>query len=219
MDHEKADRTRTRQSGGGASVAPGVRVNDAGNDAGIEEARRRFGGIDIPATLAGMLAALGAAVVLGGLLAAAGAFGYQLGLKDAATKLSLGGLIGGLVTLFVAFLIGGWVAGRVARYNGGVNGLLTALWFVLLAALMGGLGAWQGDKYNVFAGVHLPQWFSRNALGTGALLSGLVALVVMLAAGWLGGWLGARYHRRADDVVAHNRPGAIAEPARIVRAR
>ncbi len=223
MDNEQKDRNWYRYPTNGAdeaeAVAPEVRVSDAGDDSGIEEARRRFGGIDIPATLAGMLAALGAAVVLGGILAGAGTFGYQLGVKDTVTKLSLGGLIGGLVTLFFAFLIGGWVAGRVARYNGGINGLLTALWFVLLAALMGGLGAWLGDKYNVFANVRLPQWFSRNALGTGALLSGLVALVVMLGAGWLGGLLGGRYHRRADAVVAHHRSGAIAEPRRVVKAR
>lgn len=223
MDDEKVDRNwyryPTTRDDEAEAVAPGVRVSDAGDDAGgIEEARQRFGGIDIPATLGGMLAALGAAVVLGGLLAGAGTVGYQLGLKDSATKLTLGGLIGGLVTLFVAFLIGGWVAGRVARYNGGLNGLLTALWFVLLAAVTGGLGAWLGDKYNVFANVRLPQWFSTSALGATALMSGLAALAVMLGAGWLGGWLGGRYHRRADAVVARTRPGAIAEPRRIVRA-
>ncbi len=200
-------------------VAPGVRVSDANGDVGVAEARHRFGGVDIPATLAGMLAALGTAVLLGGLLSGAGAFGYQLGLKDAATKLSLGGLIGGLVTLFLAFLIGGWVAGRVARYSGALNGLLTALWFVLLAAATAALGAWAGDKYNVFSNVNLPQWFSRNAQGAAAILSGLVALAVMLGAGWLGGWLGERYHRRADSVVTGTRPGAIAEPRRVVGAR
>ena len=229
MDHEAHTGGRHRHEDGhryesrGLHVpdvaAPGVRVSDADGDVGVAEARHRFGGVDIPATLAGMLAALGTAVVLGGLLAGAGAFGYQLGLEDAATKLSVGGLIGGLVTLFAAFLVGGWVAGRVARYNGGLNGLLTALWFVLLAAAMAALGAWAGDKYNVFANVNLPQWFSRNARATAAILSGLVALAVMLGAGWLGGWLGERYHRRADSVVAGSRPGAIAEPRRVVRAR
>ena len=200
-------------------VDPGVLVSHADGDVGLAEARHRYGGVDIPATLAGMLAALGTAVVLGGLLSGAGAFGYQLGLEDAATKLSLGGLIGGLVTLFVAFLVGGWVAGRVARYNGGLNGLLTALWFVLLAAATAALGVWAGDKYNVFANVNLPQWFSRNARGATAILSGLAAVAVMLAAGWLGGWLGERYHRRADSVVARTRPGAVAEPRRVLRAR
>lgn len=223
MDKQKVDRNwyryPTTEVDEVESVPPGVSVTDARDDAGIAEARKRFGGVDLPATLGGMLAALGAAVLLAGVLAAAGAFGYQLGLKGETTKLSLGGLIGGLVTLFVAFLIGGWVAGRVARYNGGLNGLLTAFWFVMLAALMGGLGAGLGDKYNVFPAVHLPQWFSRDALGTGALLSALVALAVMLGAGWLGGLLGGRYHRRADAVVAHSRPGAISEPRRVVRTR
>ena len=217
--HDNGYRHRARGLHEHDVVATGVRVSDTDDDVGLAEARHRFGGVDIPATLAGMVAALGTTVVLGGLLAGAGAFGYQLGLRDAATKLSRGGLIGGLVTLFVAFLVGGWVAGRVARYNGGLNGLLTALCFVLLAALMGGLGAWAGDKYNVFANVNLPQWFSADALGTAAIVSGLVALAVMFGAGWLGGWLGERYHRRADSVVARTRPGAIADPRRVVRAR
>ena len=215
-DDYRRDATRRHERD---TVAPGVRVSDADDDVGVAEARQRFGGIDIPATLAGMLAALGMAVVLGGLLSGVGAFGYQLGLKDAPTKLSLGGLVGGLATLFVAFLVGGWVAGRVARYNGGLNGLLTAVWFVLLAALLGGLGAWLGDKYNVFANVNLPQWFSGNALGAAAVVSGVVALAVMLGAAWLGGWLGERYHRRADSLVIRTRPGAIAVPRRVLRAR
>ena len=229
MGHEPARGSHHRHDDGSGhettrlpetdTVAPGVRVSDASGDVGVAEARHRFGGVDIPATLAGMLAALGTAVLLGGVLSGAGAFGYQLGLKDAATKLSVGGLIGGLVTLFLAFLIGGWVAGRVARYNGGLNGLLTALWFVLLAAAMAALGAWAGDKYNVFSNVNLPQWFSHNARGATAILSGLVALAVMLGAGWLGGWLGERYHCRADSVVARTRPGAVGEPRRVVRAR
>ena len=217
--HDDGHRHEARGLHERETVAPGVRVSDANGDVGVAEARHRFGGVDIPATLAGMLAALGTAVLLGGLLSGAGAFGYQLGLKDAATKLSLGGLIGGLVTLFLAFLIGGWVAGRVARYNGGINGLLTALWFVLLAAATAALGAWAGDKYDVFSNVNLPQWFSRNARGAAAILSGLVALAVMLGAGWLGGRLGERYHRRADSVVARTRPGAIAEPRRVVGGR
>ena len=223
MGHETARRHRHgyrgaphRQPEPAAADAPVKDVADA--DVGMAEARQSFGGVDIPATLAGALTALGLTVLLGGLLAAAGAFGYQLGLKDAPTKLSVGGLVGGLVTLLLAFLVGGWVAGRVARYNGGVNGLLTAVWFVLLAALTAGLGAWLGETYNVFHDVHLPQWFSKNALGTAAVVSGVIALAIMLIAGWLGGRLGGRYHRRADAAVARTRPGAVAVPRQVVRA-
>lgn len=199
-------------------AADGVRVTSVSHDPGVEEARARFGGIDIPATLAGALAALGVAALLAGVLAAAGTYGYQLGLDDAEEKLTAGGLIGGLVTLFLAFLVGGWVAGRVARYDGGRNGLLTAFWFVLLAAATAALGAWAGDEYDVFRNVNLPQWFSSDALTGAAIATGLVALAVMLGAGWLGGRLGERYHRRADDLVARTRPGAVGTPRRIVRA-
>ncbi len=209
----------TNERWGQAAAAPeGVRVTNVTGDVGVEEARSRFGGIDIPATLAGALAALGTAVLLAGILAGAGTFGYQMGLDDAAEKLSVGGLIGGLVTLLVAFLVGGWVAGRVARYDGGRNGLLTALWFLLLAAGAAALGAWAGEEYNVFRNVNLPQWFDADALTGAAIATGLLALAVMFGAGWIGGRLGERYHRRADSLVAHTRPGAVGAPRRIVRA-
>ena len=203
---------------GRASAPAGVRVTDVTGDPGVEEARARFGGIDIPATIAGALAALGTAALLAGILAGAGTYGYQLGIDNAEEKLTAGGLIGGLATLFIAFLVGGWVAGRVARYDGGRNGVLTALWFVLLAAATAALGAWAGDKYDVFRNVNLPQWFDSDALTGAAIATGLLALAVMVGAGWLGGRLGERYHRRADALVARTRPGAAGTPRRIVRA-
>ena len=201
-----------------AAAPEGVRVTNVTGDVGVEEARSRFGGVDVPATIAGALAALGTAVLLAGLGTAAGSFGYQRGLDDATEELTVAGLIGGLSALIVAFLVGGWVAGRVARYDGGRNGLLTALWFVLLAAAAAALGAWVGEEYDVFRNVNLPQWFDGDALTGEAIATGLLALAVMFAAGWIGGRLGERYHRRADSVVAHNRPGGVGAPRRIVRA-
>ena len=223
MEHEsnRADGNDRRAGSRSTTdtVPEGVEVSDARSDIGVREARRRYGGVDIPATLAGMLAALGVTVLLGGLLGAAGSYGYQLGLKDAATKLSIGGLVAGLVTLILAFLAGGWVAGRVSRYNGGLNGLLSAVWFLVLAGALSALGAWAGQKYDVFRSLDLPQWFSRNASSTPAIASGALTLALILVAGWLGGRLGERYHRRADAVVADTRPGAIAAPRRVVRAQ
>ena len=80
------------------------------------------------------------------------------------------------------------------------------------------LGAWVGDRYNVFQNVNLPQWFDSDAVGGAAIATGLVALAVMLLAGWTGGRLGERYHRRADSLVARTRPGAVGSPRRVVRA-
>ena len=59
-----------------------VTVREAAHDVGVREARARFGGIDLAATLVGMLAALAALLLLGGLVSAAvGAIGYQVGLR------------------------------------------------------------------------------------------------------------------------------------------
>jgi putative membrane protein (TIGR04086 family) len=63
--------------------------------------------------------------------AAVGAVGYQTGVEG--RDLSVAGLVGGLLSLFLACLVGGWVAGRMARRKGGLHGLIAALWLVLLA--------------------------------------------------------------------------------------
>ena len=175
-------------------------------DVGIRAARDRFGGLDIPATLVGMLTALAFLILFGGLVSAAvGAIGYQMGVEGNEDELSLGGLLGGLVALFLAYLLGGWTAGRIARYDGPRNGLMTGVWTLLLAAILAALGALLGDEYNVLAEVDLPNWFSRDALATGAIISGLIAIATMLLAGLLGGAWGERYHRRADEAIAATR--------------
>lgn len=185
-----------------------VRRRDAAYGTGVGEAHRRFGGVDLPASLAGMLAALGLTVILAGLAGAAGSVGYQRG-ADTGT-LSTGGLVTGLVVLLVSFYVGGWVAGRIARYDGSRNGVLTALWFVLLAGGVSALGAWLGTRYNFFDQVRLPQWFSANQT-TAAVVSAVVGIVVMVLAAAIGGAVGSRYHRRADAVVAS--PGLVASDA------
>jgi hypothetical protein len=187
-----------------------VVVSDHRSDLGIADARRRFGGVDVPATLVGMLTALATLVLLGGLVAAAiGTIGYQRGLDGNQDELSIGGLVGGLIVIFLAFVVGGWAAGRIARYDGAQNGLMTGVWTIVLGAVLAGLGAWLGTEYDVLRNVDLPQWFSRDALTTGAIVSGLVAAAAMLVGGLLGGSWGERYHRRADAAIAATRPGGL----------
>ena len=43
------------------------------------------------------------------------------------------------------------------------------------------------------ANVNLPQWFAPSAQRAMAIIGGLVALRVMVHAGWLDNWLGERY--------------------------
>ena len=113
----------------------------------------------------------------------------------------MGGLAAGLGVLLVSFLIGGWVAGRMARYDGVRNGILTAVLFMILSGGLAALGAWAGDKYDFSARVNLPSWYTDIDRGS-AVAGALLGLIVMLVAGALGGAWGERYHRRADSVIA-----------------
>jgi MFS family permease len=162
------------------------------------------------------VAALGTLVLLGGIVGAAvGTIGYQTGLKGNQKELSLGGLVAGLIVLFVSFLIGGWVAARIARYAGSRHGLVAVLWMIVLAVLLALLGAWLGTQHNVFRSLGLPQWFSSNALATGAIIGGIVSIAATLLGGWLGGRLGDRdgCDRNVELVEtreqAHSRPVAF----------
>jgi hypothetical protein len=169
----------------------------------IAAARDRFGGIDLPASLVGMLTAIAMLILLGGIVGAAiGAIGYQTGLSgDNVDDISLASLIGGLIVLAIAYLVGGWTAGRIARYDGARNGVMTAVWTIVLAGALSALAAWFGSEYDIFANVELPQWFDRDALTTSALVSGVAAVATMLFAGLLGGLWGTRYHRLADQTL------------------
>jgi MFS family permease len=170
--------------------------------AGIVAARERFGGIDIPASLVGMLTALSTTLILAGLVGAAfGVVGYQTGLESDAEDLSLASMIGGVAVLFVAYVVGGWAAGRIARYDGARNGFAAGVWTLILAAILAGLGAWIGSEYDVFRNVDLPQWWSTDALTTAAIISGIAAIAAMFVGGVIGGLWGERYHRRADRTI------------------
>jgi hypothetical protein len=163
--------------------------------------RAAFGGVDFPASFVGMLTALATLVLLGGIVGAAvGAIGYQTGLSgDNVEDIGLASLIGGIAVIFVAYLIGGWTAGRIARYDGARNGLMTGVWTLLLAAILSTLAYFFGNEYDVLRNVDLPQWFDRDALTTAAIVSGVVTVATMLLAGLLGGLSGSRYHRVADE--------------------
>lgn len=195
--------------GRAASRTSNISVETVRDDVGIRAARGRFGGLDWAAVLAGVLSSIGAIVIIGGLATAVGQIAYQL---DDADTVSIGALIAGIAVIVVSFLVGGWIAGRVARYDGGRNGLATAAVFIVLAAVLAALGAWADDEYDVFGELELPQWFSDDS-STRAVISAIIAAALSLIAAWLGGMLGTRYHRRADQVISHTRAGAVAVPS------
>lgn len=174
----------------------------------LSSVRARYGGGDLVASFVGMLAGLGTLVFLSALVAAgANSIDYQLNvinLEGQLDEASIIGLVVAAVVVFVSFLVGGFAAGRMARYDGGLNGLGAGLWLVLLVAIFGALGAWVGAEYNAFNQESLPNWVAQldvEDLTTLAIVASLVLIAVTLLGGYLGGKMGEIYHREVDAAV------------------
>lgn len=174
--------------------------------------RERFGGVDTPAAIGGMLATLGTLAFLGALIAAgAGNLDYRLNAIDIDGNLQeleiLTVLIAGLVVLASGF-VGGWVAGRMARFDGAINGIASAIWLVALVAIFAALGAWFGAEYNAFQLAGMPDWFSQitgDDVTAMAVVGALVAIAALMAGAALGGNVGEMYHRKVDNAAVTER--------------
>ncbi len=175
----------------------------------MREARLReiYGGVDWLASFIGCIFALVCGAVL---LSIAGlVLGLVLGdsaldlqqLNSTVTITSL--VVVGLV-LFLAFFCGGYVAGRLVRFDGGRNGAVTVGWGLLLSVIFAIFGVFLGGP--LLAPL---QEFSQTGVGPaigGLTEAGLVgvgialgAILLELLGGFLGGRLGHSYHTRIDE--------------------
>jgi MFS family permease len=186
----------------GATVTRG-----AGRDA-VAAQHARFGGIKWGAAFFGWLSANGLAVILIAILSAAGvALGLAKNVDTAneaanqASQIGIGGGIAVLVVLFLAYLAGGYVAGRMARFDGARQGLAVWLIGLIVVIVLAAAGAILGAEYNVLQSLNLPRIPIDEGTATTAGIITLVAiLLVTLLGAVLGGKLGDRYHRRVDRV-------------------
>jgi len=170
--------------------------------------KEEFGGMKVGAGFFGWLAATGMAVILAALVAVvAAALGMSQNLTAAdatSGNVATAGLIGGitlLVIVLVAYYCGGYVAGRMARFNGLKQGLAVWLWAVIVSVVLGVLGAVAGSKYNVMDQITMPNLgvSTDRFTWTGVLALVVVAVVALLGA-ILGGLAGMRFHRRVDRI-------------------
>ena len=172
--------------------------------------RERFGGVKVGSAFFGWLTAMGTAAILTALLAAAGAaLGLGVaGTPEEATGEALEnaetvgwiGAIALLVVLFVAYFSGGYVAGRMARFNGLKQGLAVWVWALVIAIVVALVSVVVGSQYDVLVDLNA---FPRIPVSEGELtVAGIVTAVIValasLAGALLGGWTGTRYHRRVD---------------------
>ena len=166
--------------------------------------REEFGGINWGAAFFGWLVAVGLGALLVGLLAAAGAAVGLTALSEAettgnATEIGLGGAIALLVALAIAYFAGGYVAGRMSRFDGARQGLGTWLLGLAVTIVLAVAGAVLGSEYNVLERLELPAVpVGDSELATGGVLALAIVVAGTLIAAVAGGKSGESYHRKVD---------------------
>jgi amino acid transporter len=169
-----------------------------------ERRHERFGGLNWGAAFFGWLVAVGMAVLLTTLLSAAGAAVALSEINssgEAASSADTVGIVGGIGIILIAlvsYFAGGYVAGRMSRFDGARQGLGVWLWAIIATVILAVLALVAGEEWNLFAALDLPRLpVDEDATTGGIIVLVLVALGTLLAA-MAGGKAGERYHRRVD---------------------
>lgn len=205
LDEPRADMPPVEED----RAEPMTRTRPAGLVTGeaVLEARRRqraeFGGFNWGTAFFGWLVAVGLAAILVGLLSAAGG---EIGLTEISGS---GGqseetvsLVGGIVLvaiLVAAYAAGGYVAGRMSRFDGARQGLGVWVFGLLVTIALAALAAIAGAEYNVLEKLELPRIpIDEGDLTTGGIVALAAVVIGTLVAAMAGGKVGERYHRRVD---------------------
>jgi hypothetical protein len=165
--------------------------------------RDRFGGIRWGSAFFGLLSAIGLAAILLGLAAAAG---VAIGVSDIndvtngdADTIGLGGAILVLAILALSWYCGGYVAGRMARFDGARQGIGVWMWTLVIGAALAIAAVIGGSEYDVLQQLNLPNVaVGDQSLTTTGVITLAAALVITLLFAIIGGKAGDLFHRRVD---------------------
>jgi hypothetical protein len=193
--------------GGGPRHEEDRREVERGSTAGMRRQREEFGGINWGAAFFGWLVATGMAAILIAILSAAGA---AIGLTSVSNSdvtrnagtIGIGAGVALLIVLLLAYYSGGYVAGRMSRFDGGRQGFGVWALGVLITLLFAAAGVILGSKYNVLAALNLPRIpIKEGALATGGAIALATSLLGTLFASAAGGRTGRRYHSKVDALA------------------
>jgi hypothetical protein len=198
-DGIRDDEEHGRRRGGPVRAGRDAVVLD--RDARLRQ-RDEFGGFNWGAAFFGWLVAVGMGVILTAIVAAAGtAIGLTNGAPDKGDAGTIG-IVGGALLIAVAviaYYCGGYVAGRMSRFDGARQGFATWLVGLIVTLLVAAAGAIAGDQYNVFEKLNLPRIpVKASDLTTGGAIALAAIVLGSLVAAIVGGKVGERYHRRVD---------------------
>jgi hypothetical protein len=173
-----------------------------------EVARQRdeYGGTNWGAGFFGWLVAVGLGALLTALVTAAGAaigFSEIESVGEAANNSETIGIVGAICLIAVAlisYFAGGYVAGRMSRFDGARQGAAAWAWGIFAVIVLAVIGAIAGSEYNLFGEINLPRIpIDEGDITTGGIITLALILGGTLLAAILGGKAGERYHRRVDE--------------------
>lgn len=174
------------------------------------EAHDKYGGVNIGAAFFGWLVAVAMTVLLGSIVGTiASAVGAGMGFtqteaEQEAAAVGLGAAIVVVLVTMLAYYTGGYVAGRMSRFDGGRQGVAT--WLIgLVVTVIAAVGGWLlGSEYNLLAQVSMPQvQISPDMAAWGGAITALAVLIGTLVAAMAGGKVGHRYHDKVDRAAWH----------------
>ncbi len=202
-------RGTTKETGATRAGATTTHGNGAPSARDVNARQRdEFGGLNWGAAFFGWLVAIGVASLLTAILSAAGA---AIGLtstspsqaqSQASDSAGTVGIVGGIVLLLIlgiAYYAGGYVAGRMSRFNGPRQGIGVWLIGLIVTVVLAVAGVVLGAKYNVLSQLNLPRIpVDEGSLTTGGLIALVAIVAVTLLAAIAGGKQGTHYHRKID---------------------
>lgn len=169
------------------------------------------GGVSFGPVLTGVVVAFGAmfllSAIVGGILAG-------LGVTDEVNsgdtvEATVGAGIALVIAQLLAYLWGGYTAGRMSRGAGLANGLLVPFISILVAVAVGAIATALGATANLnlpFTANRLP--LENDFLVDWGVTIGIASLLAMFIGGAAGGLMGARWHtkleRRAGEEHDHD---------------
>jgi amino acid transporter len=168
--------------------------------------REEYGGLNWGSAFFGWLVAVGMAVILLAILSAAGTV-FSLGEvseSEANSNAETIGIVGGILLIAIlalAYYCGGYVSGRMSRFDGGRQGFGTWAIGLFVTIVLAVAGAIFGSEYNVLSELNLPRIpIDEGSLTTGAAIALVAVVVLTLLAAMGGGKAGERYHKKVDRV-------------------
>ncbi|WP_246394637.1 hypothetical protein, partial [Pseudonocardia pini] len=169
-----------------------------------EYQHERFGGFKIGSAFFGWLVAVGLTVLLtavAALVVRLAGISPDLGAAPGQDPRLLG-ITGGVVAIVVmllAYAAGGYVAGRLARFDGARNGFAVWAMGLVVTAAVTIATAVTGSTESIFAALRVPGIaLSGSAFTWTGVIALLIVAVVALIGAIAGGKAGERYHRRVD---------------------